>query len=362
MINVLVVMNQDVRGCVFYRQVVPHTYLHQREDFDITLTDNVAEMSDEKLKKFQIVQFHKGYVSLESNERLQKLGKKTIIDFDDYWWIPRSHMLYNQYYCELKEKEGKTYIDTSKKRKYSTTDFYKDMLTQFDYVTVTTPLLAEQVKPFNKNVEVFENAIDYTMPQFQIKNNPYPKMRFGWIGGTCHLTDISLLQGLGNKLGNNIQLRDKYELRLFGYVKGTEYDKFVDILTDNRRYLDNFRAFKQTSVWDYTRYYNDLDVVLIPLVEDKFNSMKSELKLVEAATFKKPVIVSDVYPYKPFLEHKKNCLVIRHKEWDKKIKYCLNNPEHLKDMGEQLHFDLKYQFDIKTVTENRADFYQKILE
>jgi glycosyltransferase involved in cell wall biosynthesis len=349
--KVATVINHRIGGCVFYRQIMLHSILQSMDDFDIFITDNVSVMTDEQLGEFDILQYHKGYMNLEQVIRAQKLGVITVCDFDDYWSIPQSHLLYKHYYFE---KNGQ-------KRKYTATEFFVDILKTFNYITCPTMLLKNEIKRINPYVEIFENGVDPVLEQFQIKNMPSRKMRFGWIGGSCHLPDIKLLDGVAAKLEADKSIRYKYDLRLFGYTKGSVYEAYADVFTDKGRFKDNFLLFPATDVWNYTKYYNNLDVSLVPLVDDKFNGLKSELKLIEAGFFKKAVIVSNVNPYKIVINDKNSIIIRTKRDWEKKIKYCIKNPNYVKDIGERLYQDVKVKYNAVNIANRLAQWYRVII-
>ena len=52
----------------------------------------------------------------------------------------------------------------------------------------------------HKNVFVFPNAIDPNDPQFSEKTESSDKIRVGWLGGSSHLHDLKLLDGMVSKL------------------------------------------------------------------------------------------------------------------------------------------------------------------
>ena len=99
----------------------------------------------------------------------------------------------------------------------------------------------------------------------------------------------------------------------------TVWYKYEKILTDNystvspmyKNYLMSYNSFIEypnfkneayrrcwtKPVNKYASHYNSIDVLLAPLVENKFNAMKSQLKCVEAGFFNKVIIAQDFGPY-----------------------------------------------------------------
>ena len=107
-----------------------------------------------------------------------------------------------------------------------------------------------------------------------------------------------------------------------------------------------------------------MDISLAPLKETTFNQVKSQLKVVEAGFHKKALIAQDFGPYTIDLVHGKNSLLVptskNHKQWYKHIKTLINNPNMIKDLGEQLYEDVQ-KYHIKEVTKNRAEWYRSIV-
>ena len=368
--NILSYQSPRVDGCVYYRQVLPIGEVGLHHDAEVTFTAGTEPLKDEELKKYDIIHAHKGYIPIKEMDRFKKLGLKTVVDFDDYWDIPESHGLYGEYHYEyIGEKNNKKIKRINGKpvlKKESTPDFFRRTLRNFDYVTTTTPILAEFIYKYNKNVEIFPNAINPTYPMWQRRATFSPKLRIGWIGGSQHYVDIKMLDGTPHKLANS-DCRGKYEFTLFGYMPNTVYDNFADFFTDRGRYLDAFKWYPPRPVLQeegkpsYTQYYNDIDIALVPLADTKFNSSKSELKLIEAGFFHKPTIVSNVDPYR-YVITDKNCLTVNHPNgWFKKIRKLINNPNMMRDLGDALYESVKDKYDIRNHTERRFNFYKSIL-
>jgi len=380
--KILLLYSGRVDGCVLYRQIIPHIEFHARGEAEILFTNATTYrpedkesrgFSDDEIKQYDIIQYHKGYINLKEIERFKRLGVKVVCDFDDYWELPTSHGLFNEYNYVNRKDDGKTIFAKDEngmliKKEKTTTDFLKEVLRRHEYITTTTPLLAEQIYPYNKNVEVFENALHPNSEYLTREDKKWDKMRFGWIGGSQHWVDIQLLRGFANKLNFDSGTKGKYDLRLFGYMGGTVYDNFVNIFTDYRKIRKPFLAFPPRPAMhdkdepSYLQYYNDMDVALIPLADTKFNSMKSELKVVEAGFFKKPVIVSDIYPYTRIINDTNALIVKKPKDWFRYAKKLIHNPNMAKDLGEALYDAVKEKYNVIDVNERRLAWYKSIIK
>jgi glycosyltransferase involved in cell wall biosynthesis len=265
-----------------------------------------------------------------------------MVDFDDYWYLPTNHLSFDHY---KRSNQSKKFIE---------------ILKLANYVSITTPLLANEVKKYNSNVFIFPNVLNPKDRHSQPIEMESEKLRFGYIGGSCHLPDIELLRGLNNKLTNaGLQ----YSLNLFGYKHNSVYFDYASVLTDNANYTDNLTLYPSLPVPDYLLFYNMIDVSLIPLVCNKFNSLKSELKLVEAGIFRKAIISSNVEPYQPYLKDKINCLITNSRtDWFKKMKYLVNNRELANDIGIQLHNDIQKHFNYEKISNYRTEVYKDIIQ
>jgi glycosyltransferase involved in cell wall biosynthesis len=92
--------------------------------------------------------------------------------------------------------------------------------------------------------------------------------------------------------------------------------------------------------------YEDIDVALIPLKHGKFNSHKSELKLIEAGTTGCAAIVSNVEPYKAYLKDGYNCLTTSETNgWYRSMKRLINEPNLREDLAGNLALTIAENFN-----------------
>lgn len=294
-----------------------------------------------------------------------------------------------------------------------------------DAIITTTEYLAKEIKRYNSNVYVIPNAVDHTEKQFipTPMNNSHGKIRIGWAGGSSHLQDLNILAGLPAKLSSdninyqmimcgfdnrvkNISTGKIVEAdfksiigRIMGEFKGNlglalksglEYPTWVECekrFTNNYQlsdksyeyYLQLYRKFdydlgtedkKYKRVWSkpiqtYAEVYNEFDIALAPLVNSKFNQMKSQLKLLESGFHKKPLICSEVAPYKIDGVNGKNCLLINENDkmlgWYRAIKKLVLEPNLREDLGNSLNETVMSKYTLDIVSDKRAEIYKKII-
>ena len=331
--NILVIIPRTFAGCGFYRLYQPYNHLAKNYDVNVTFasslmrTENSA-YTDDELREFDSVIWHKTLFDTRDIKRVNSLGISTVVDFDDHWVVGKEHTLYKQY-----TKEGLP----AKLHK---------LLLLADYVTCTTEELADEIYLHNENVQVLPNGVDLNYSGWKEERVSEDKFVFGYLGGPCHTRDVALLRGVSMATGAHF--------RLFGY-NGTDIYKFYASILDG----GNFSLFKGADIWNYPQFYNYLDVSLVPLEDSKFNSMKSELKMIEAGAFGKAVIVSNVKPYTNVISDK-NCIAVESKsEWIDAIKRLNGNKELARDLGEQLREDTK-RYSLDVINIDRFNFLRDV--
>lgn len=339
---------------------------------------------DEFLKGFDLVHFCRGvdmYNEPNNANRLKRLGIPFGLDLDDYWFLPNTHILYNDYLLRNQDYAIIQAIQAA------------------DFVTCTTPILAKSIAEWNSNVHVIENGIDDRLEVWQPDFSTCNRLRFGFYQGTTHYEDIKLcaddivkileddkfiqkaqivLAGFMAVDQSQINPENKlpypsmfigYERLLTGYkpkqplrvIKNQAYkDYLIQCVSDGNEEWMNEPYWRcwgtDINTWGYT--YNFSDVSLVPLVRNKFNENKSELKMIEAGFKGKAVMVSDVNPYK-LLATEKNSFIVRNTyTWYKQIKYCIKNPNAVIDKANQLHEDVKAKYRLWDLVEKRKQLYE----
>jgi len=356
--KILIVVNPEVTGVEYYRQLIPHYHFnsHYKDEFEVHQINEIESASDEFLKQFQLVQFSR-IASWNGNSqkvlgRLRRLGIISVLDIDDYWVLPINHLLYHFY------KEKDITKQTIVSLKYA------------DHITTTTSLFAAVIQSVNPRVTVLPNAIDPTQPQFEINPTSSSPLRFGWVGGVCHYEDIKLVEMGFAKLNHDKNLDSKHQLYLMGFNAGDttgiyyQYEKiFTAGLNENR---DTYYRIHAANVFSYAQGYNLFDVALAPLTQNLFNNCKSELKMIEAGFMKKAMIVSDVMPYQAIAKPGINCLAVKETSyesaWYLSMKKLIKNPNLVEDLAERLHEDVVAKYHIDLVNKTRADLYRRLLD
>jgi len=399
----VLVLPSDRTGVGKFRSIDPHVMLQNMypDEFHVDI-DYEPRINDINYwKQYQIVHIHRNIGNQYEHtpniiRMLKSLNIVTIIDIDDYWMPGKEHPIH----------------DIIRQNKIN--EKIVENLKHPDYVTTTTTIFAKEIKKINKNVEIFPNAIDPSEPQFNEPTEQSDKIRVGWLGGSSHLHDLMLLEGMVSKLS---PLQDKIQYVVCGFdTRGTiteinkqtgeqkqrpiqphetvwakyeeiftnryqiitpEYktflDKFVEEQFENER-NENYRRVWTKHITQYARNYSKFDISIAPIKSHMFNIVKSQLKVIEAGFYKKALVASEVGPYTIDLKHalkngeftNGNALLVpesrNHSDWAKNIKKLVDNPNMIVDLGERLYETVKDTYDLRNVTKARAEWYKLIVD
>ena len=399
MIKILVLVS-DTDGIGFWRNFMPHLTINDPEfDVDIRmLQDGTLNLLDDNyMKQYNVLFYNKGipFAKPEYTKAFLELIKrnniKVIFDIDDYWVLSSTHLNYDMW---KKTKADEVIIEALKNA---------------DYVSTTTSLFADRIKELNPNVEVLANGVNLEEQQWIFNRRPSDKIRFLWGGGISHMVDLRLLKtpfelfdrDFMNKTqlfmcGFDLRVRTPQGMILKSDPKTNQWSFFEDIFTNRGRYVTNQKhrtflnsyddknyGFNEENInefyqrrWtrpilNYGQMYNEADVCLAPLKNNTmFNFYKSNLKVIEAGAHHCPIIASNYGPYTiDDIEGKedgkqKGFLIDEDKPkmWYEKMKFYSENPDVMREHGENLFNYVKENLCIKVVGEKRKQLYKKLFE
>lgn len=395
----MLVIPSDKSGCGKFRSVDPHVYIAENygDEFDIDIVYNMPNGDLEAfLKQYDLIHIHKQLdKQCKIIDMIKFLGIPVILDIDDHFKLGNDHPMS---ITAKKERWHEPIINHLKKA---------------DYVTTTTPIFADVIKQYNKNVKVFPNAINPEEKQYAVAKNPRTdKLRVGIICGSSHLKDLELLNGIAMQVNKN-----KVQFVLCGFdTRGTrtiykdngevetrpiypqesvwcDYEK---IFTDNYRTIslehkdflmkyiagvdDPFTNEPYRRMWtrhinDYATHYQNVDVLIAPLKENDFNKVKSELKEIECGFTHTAFIGQNFGAYTinlvPMIEkggkinEEGTALLVEpsknHKQWAKYINKLADDADMLKKLQNNLYNFVKDRYSLAEICKQRVEFYKSIV-
>lgn len=395
----ILVIPSDKSGCGFFRSLQPHLYLndHYSDLFDIDITYEIPKIPylEKFFTQYDIIHIHK---QLDRNCELMKLmkfcGCKVIVDIDDHYDLGNDHPMSVTARIENWKEPIINHLRLA------------------DMVTTTTEIFKKELLKHNKNVVVIPNAINPNEGQFIPKPTKSDRLRFGIICGSSHLEDIKLLNGMTSMLPKDVI--DKIQFVLCGFdtngtrtfrniktgevisrpiePKETCWYEYEKILTNNysivsqehKDFLNKFikgyeypnidEAYRRCwtkNINEYATHYNNIDVLLVPLKENNFNKVKSQLKVIEAGFFNKAIIAQNFGPYTidlvPMIEkggsinENGNALLVdsnkNHKQWAKYIIKLANDRDIVEKLQKNLHDTVKDKYSLDEVSKIRVSAY-----
>ena len=367
-------------GVYYYRVFTPMKCLVEKhpDEFEITINNTwkyTDVEKDEIGKNFDIVCFHQCLFTSSFQEEVWKMiiyckkqyGTKFVLDIDDYWDYHKNHPAREA--CVFNMFPEKMMMNFK----------------LFDYVTTTTEYFKNIISEYfpEDKIYVFENAISSNDEQFSINKNKSDKIRIGLTGGSSHTEDIKQLLEFPKYLTDK-QL-EEIELVFCGYDNKNAENVVIDetgkvvertpladkdnwwVQTENK-FKQEVKHYKRIETKDimkgeFGKIYEDIDVLLVPLTNNKFNRCKSELKFIEAGFTNTAVISSKVIPYSNFGVNEEDCLFVKEatpQAWAKAIKKILRDKDLLKKIKDINSLRVKYSRSLEDITEKRYKFFSEI--
>jgi len=395
----ILVIPSDRTGVGKFRSVDPHVYIaeHYGDEFDVDIVYDMPKGNlEDFLKKYDLIHIHKQLdKQCKIIDLIKFLGIPVIIDIDDHFKLGDDHPM----------------SITAKKDRWH--EPIINHLKKADYVTTTTPIFANVIKKYNKNVMVFPNAINPEEKQYTVpKTPPGDRLRVGIICGSSHLKDLELIDGVAKQIN-----KDKVQFVLCGFdTRGnrTIYNQqtgekttrpilpeesvwcdYERIFTDNynnvspehkeflMKYIPNtddpftnepYRRMWTRDITNYATHYANVDVLIAPLKENEFNGVKSELKEIECGFTHTAFIAQNFGAYTinliPMIEkggkinENGTALLVdprkNHKDWAKYINRLADDREMLKKLQDNLYEFVKDRYSLDTICKKRVEFYKKL--
>lgn len=323
----------------YHRQFLPLSFMEK----DFAFFTDI--LNDEVLKDGYDILLINRYIQDVSLDQImeykKKYGFKVVVDIDDYWNLDPWHILY---------------------RNYPSKDIVEHIRFA-DLVTCTNDDLRNEIIDFNEKVYVIPNALPFGNDQFTNVLTPSEngRVRFVYTGSVTHERDVMQLKNPMKRIASDKHVSDKSHFCLCGYDPENKYiqpvwHKMINDFLCGFKVNGHIRS--AMPVDQYMNFYNEADVSIVPLVHSKFNSMKSNLKVLEAACKKIPVIASCVKPYS-------ECLYIHpihsQGDWYKAIKKMATDPIYRKELGEANHEWCIEHFSLEKINETRHQLYKSLL-
>ncbi|MBD3244421.1 MAG: glycosyltransferase [Candidatus Moranbacteria bacterium] len=238
-------------------------------------------------------------------------------------------------------------------------------------VLCTNDCLKKQFKKYNKNIQVFDNYIDFKefSQNIEYKKNIKNNKNILICGSAINKENLHPFNLFLKKL---LARNKKIKLYIFGTEKGY-MGTLKQTFNNNRVRFIKKKPFVQ---YPKTLAKTNCNICLIPRKENIFNKCKSACKFLEMSALKIAVIAKgfkdNKSPYQKVIKQGKTGFIAQnYKQWDQKIKILLNDKQKRDQISQNAYEFVKNNFDIvqniaywdKTVTSlvrNSNISYKKI--
>lgn len=192
----------------------------------------------------------------------EKYGFKIVADIDDVWRLPEEFQysaFLSQHLCQLA-----------------------------DHVVCSTEYLVQDIMNWNLNVTVIPNLLPAGYGQFTPGKKIHKKIRIGIGGSVSHYADYLSLRPIIESMEANKWIKNNVEFAIIGYnVRDKRWKEVVKM-------FKNVKLFSVKPHESYMSLYDNLDVMLLPLLDTEINRGRSLLKIYECFCKNVVPIVSGV--------------------------------------------------------------------
>ena len=352
-ILVIIPSYPKISGVDYHRLLQPHKRMSEMfiKEVDMYQINEIDSATIEFLQGFDLVVANRFISRVNGSNVIMKLKEANVpyvLDIDDDYRLPEWHILQQ---ASKNDKHAEKILQAL--------HYAKAITTTHEYLSGTLKYEASQPNTFE-----IPNAINPDEEQYKFAKRKLDVVKFGWSGSITHFEDVLLMHDGLLSLYNQHQYKDKFQVVYGGFSMDDETSRAIAgvLSCKGKATVEQFATFPSAPINDYARFYDTIDVSLIPLRNNRFNRLKSNLKLIESGFKKKACIVSNVHPYEPMLVNGKNCLVVKHKnDWYKNMTKLIDNPNMIEDLSEQLYLDCQVQH-IDRIAEARFEVYKTILK
>jgi len=324
-------------GVTYHRLGLPLSIM--KKDYCIITDTMTEEMLIEK--DINVVVVNRFCESIPLPDLLKwkaKIGFKLVVDIDDYWELFSQHL------------SAPTY------RSLGVTQVIKNFIKFADVVTTTHNRLRLEIIKINPNCYILPNALPFDKDQFTAQRNVNELVTIAHTGSITHFPDMRQLKNPIYELAKSKSFKDSTRMLLCGWndINVFHWKQMADWYTAGERL--NYKILESMPVDLYMNFYQEADILLAPLLDNKFNRLKSNLKALEAGAKRIPLMAIKRAPYDDIPTV---CWV---DNWERDIKRMAFSSQMRTDYGEANAEYVRENYDLFKINEDRFAIYSKLIE
>ena len=334
-LRILAVGSQS-SGVTYHRLALPLSIMEKEY---CLITDTITEELL-KEKNFNVVVVNRFLEHLPLMTLLtwrKRFGFKLVVDIDDFWELFDKHLSAGTY------------------RKLGVTRIIKDYIKYADVVTTTHYRLYLEIIRLNKNCVILPNALPFDKDQFTAVKIETERVNITHTGSITHYPDIQQLATPIAQLAKSKAFVDSTRMLLCGWNNFNKWhwDRMGKIYTANEK-LD-YKILESLPVNLYMNFYAEADMLIVPLLDNKFNRLKSNLKALEAGAKRIPILAYNRAPYDDIPT------IFKVENWERDIRRMAFSKQMRDDYGQANGDYVREHYDIFKINEERFATYSKLI-
>ncbi|WP_407423341.1 glycosyltransferase [Methanobrevibacter sp.] len=328
----------------YIRLLIPFYHLFLNKNVNLYLFDklNTKKLVNNQLfydkRLFDIIITHRDCIDLNMSESLVEASKthetKLIYEIDDdLISIDETHPNFEEF---SNKQEAIRYL-----------------IGNADTVTVSTNNLKNVLSEFNENIVVIKNSMNECLKKNNIEKDSNA-IKIGYMGTLTHEQDFKLIKPAIDSIKKETSRDIHFEI--IG-VTNEELNqaKRINVPKEYEKYPYFIGWLKQTLDWD---------IALAPLVNNKLNQSKSEIKYLEYSSLGIAGIYSDVGAYSEAIDDSINGMLIKHntaEEWKSAILNLIENRELREEIAENAKEATEKNYPIQSTVEAWSNVINDLL-
>ena len=222
-------------------------------------------------------------------------------------------------------------------------------------VQVSTPALAEEVRPYNPEIHVFMNQLEYLPEEREYtKDDRAPvTIFFGALNREEDWTDIMpVLNQMAKQYGARMEFRVLADQQFFQALQ-TPHKKFVG----SKDYYEG----RYVPYPVYLQTLRSADIALLPLHDTPFNRAKSDLKFIESAGHGVAVFASPTVYQSTVRDGETGFLYRNAREFRERLTLLMEDRTRRLDMARAAYEYVKHNRLLSQHYQERAEWYHELL-
>jgi len=325
-------------------------YLSKNPDFEIVQFDIhkktdwmwVAEHVD--IIFFNYLHNPWGYAAMGAMAR--KNGVKMVIDLDDSLWdISEDNPAYKVFYPKSEALMN-----------------FNAILKDVDYVTTTSSYLKNVIVHNalirHDKIHVIPNYIDLELYKHRAKFRQAPDIVISHFGSTTHFNDLAndrFAQGMDMVMKKYPTVR----LKTIGAMIGDFKERWGMRYYNDYGHQDIYHWIQDED--RFSKFMDETDIMVTPLVENVYNRCKSQIKFLEVSSAKIPGVWEKIRQYEEVVDGKNGLLAHSAQDWYEAIEKLILDENLRKTMGREAYNTVKKDWTIQGNINRYVDLFKSIV-